>query len=99
MAFPGRNTGGGKGGSALTLSDVLQDGCCMEDACAAGRGPAVRRLFEGCPPGRKQILLRFGLAGHRPASGNGTAAPDQQKDAARLETHALDQLRKTWLWE
>lgn len=73
----------GKEDSALTLSDVLQDGFCMEDACERqDEARRLHRLIEGLPAReRKLILLRYGLAG-QPApdpAGNGTAAPDQQK--------------------
>ena len=73
----------GKEDSALTLSDVLQDGFCMEDACERqDEARRLRRLIEGLPAReRKLILLRYGLAGQPPrtAAKNGTAAPDQQK--------------------
>ena len=61
----------GKEDSALTLSDVLQDGFCMEDACERqDEARRLRRLIEGLPAReRKLILLRYGLAGQ----------PDQQK--------------------
>ena len=81
--FPAGNTGAGKEDSALTLSDVLQDGFCMEDACERqDEARRLRRLIEGLPAReRKLILLRYGLAGQPPLTptGNGTAAPDQQK--------------------
>ena len=42
----------GKEDSALTLSDVLQDGFCMEDACERqDEARRLRRLIEGLPPG------------------------------------------------
>ena len=40
----------GKEDSALTLSDVLQDGFCMEDACERqDEARRLRRLIEGLP--------------------------------------------------
>ena len=58
----------GKEDSALTLSDVLQDGFCMEDACERqDEARRLRRLIEGLPAReRKLILLRSGLAGQPP---------------------------------
>ena len=58
----------GKEDSALTLSDVLQDGFCMEDACERqDEARRLRRLIEGLPAReRKLILLRYGLAGQPP---------------------------------
>ena len=58
----------GKEDSALTLSDVLQDGFCMEDACERqDEAQRLRRLIEGLPAReRKLILLRYGLAGQPP---------------------------------
>ena len=81
----------GKEDSALTLSDVLQDGFCMEDACE--RQDEARE--------RKLILLRYGLAGQPPLTQLETAQLLQisRSYVSRLETHALDQLRKGWLQE
>ena len=82
----------GKEDSALTLSDVLQDGFCMEDACE--RQDEARRE-------RKLILLRYGLAGQPPLTQLETAQLLQisRSYVSRLETHALEQLRKGWLQE
>ena len=82
----------GKEDSALTLSDVLQDGFCMEDACE--RQDEARRL-------RRLILLRYGLVGQPPLTQLETAQLLQisRSYVSRLETHALDQLRKGWLQE
>ena len=93
----------GKEDSALTLSDVLQDGFCMEDACERqDEARRLRRLIEGLPAReRKLILLRYGLAGQPPLTQLETAQPLQisRSYVSRLETHALEQLRKGWLQE
>ena len=89
----------GKEDSALTLSDVLQDGFCMEDACER---QDEARLIEGLPAReRKLILLRYGLAGQPPLTQLETAQLLQisRSYVSRLETHALNQLRKGWLQE
>ena len=89
--------------SALTLSDVLQDGFCMEDACERqDEARRLRRLIEGLPAReRKLILLRYGLAGQPPLTQLETAQLLQisRSYVSRLETHALEQLRKGWLQE
>ena len=91
----------GKEDSALTLSDVLQDGFCMEDACERqDEARRLRRLIEGLPAReRKLILLRYGLAGQPPLTQLETAQLLQisRSYVSRLETHALEQLRKGWL--
>lgn len=93
----------GKEDSALTLSDVLQDGFCMEDACERqDEARRLRRLIEGLPAReRKLILLRYGLASQPPLTQLETAQLLQisRSYVSRLETHALDQLRKGWLQE
>mgnify|MGYP000083152268 FL=1 len=93
----------GKEESALTLSDVLQDGFCMEDACERqDEARRLRRLIEGLPAReRKLILLRYGLAGQPPLTQLETAQLLQisRSYVSRLETHALEQLRKGWLQE
>ena len=93
----------GKEDSALTLSDVLQDGFCMEDACERqDEARRLRRLIEGLPAReRKLILLRYGLAGQPPLTQLETAQLLQisRSYVSRLETHALNQLRKGWLQE
>ena len=93
----------GKEDSALTLSDVLQDGFCMEDACERqDEARQLRRLIEGLPAReRKLILLRYGLAGQPPLTQLETAQLLQisRSYVSRLETHALEQLRKGWLQE
>lgn len=93
----------GKEDSALTLSDVLQDGFCMEDACERqDEARRLRRLIEGLPAReRKLILLRYGLADQPPLTQLETAQLLQisRSYVSRLETHALDQLRKGWLQE
>lgn len=93
----------GKEDSALTLSDVLQDGFCMEDACERqDEARRLRRLIDGLPAReRKLILLRYGLAGQPPLTQLETAQLLQisRSYVSRLETHALEQLRKGWLQE
>ena len=93
----------GKEDSALTLSDVLQDGFCMEDACERqDEARRLRRLIEGLPAReRKLILLRYGLAGQPPLTQLEKAQLLQisRSYVSRLETHALEQLRKGWLQE
>ena len=93
----------GKEDSALTLSDVLQDGFCMEDACERqDEARRLRRLIEGLPAReRKLILLRYGLAGQPSLTQLETAQLLQisRSYVSRLETHALEQLRKGWLQE
>ena len=93
----------GKEDSALTLSDVLQDGFCMEDSCEQqDEARRLRQLIEGLPAReRKLILLRYGLAGQPPLTQLETAQLLQisRSYVSRLETHALDQLRKGWLQE
>ena len=93
----------GKEDSALTLSDVLQDGFCMEDACERqDEARRLRRLIEGLPAReRKLILLRYGLAGQPPLTQLETAQLLQisRSYVSRFETHALEQLRKGWLQE
>lgn len=93
----------GKEDSVLTLSDVLQDGFCMEDACERqDEARRLRRLIEGLPAReRKLILLRYGLAGQPPLTQLETAQLLQisRSYVSRLETHALEQLRKGWLQE
>ena len=93
----------GKEDSALTLSDVLQDGFCMEDACERqDEARRLCRLIEGLPAReRKLILLRYGLAGQPPLTQLETAQLLQisRSYVSRLETHALEQLRRGWLQE
>ena len=93
----------GKEDSALPLSDVLQDGFCMEDAGERqDEARRLRRLIEGLPAReRKLILLRYGLAGQPPLTQLETAQLLQisRSYVSRLETHALEQLRKGWLQE
>ena len=62
----------------------------------------LRQLIEGLPAReRKLILLRYGLAGQPPLTQLETAKLLQisRSYVSRLETHALDQLRKGWLQE
>ena len=91
------------GESALTLADVLQDGFCMEDSCEQqDEARRLRQLIEGLPAReRKLILLRYGLAGQPPLTQLETAQLLQisRSYVSRLETHALEQLRKGWLQE
>ena len=90
----------GKEDSALTLSDVLQDGFCMEDSCEQqDEARRLRQLIEGLPAReRKLILLRYGLAGQPPLTQLETAKLLQisRSYVSRLETHALELLREGW---
>ena len=90
----------GKDDTALTLSDVLQDGFCMEDSCEQQDEARRRRqLIEGLPAReRKLILLRYGLAGQPPLTQLETAKLLQisRSYVSRLETHALELLREGW---
>ena len=90
----------GKDDTALTLSDVLQDGFCMEDSCEKqDDAQRLRRLIEGLPAReRKLILLRYGLAGQPPLTQLETAKLLQisRSYVSRLETHALELLRAGW---
>ena len=78
----------GKDDTALTLSDVLQDGFCMEDRCEQQDEARQRKL----------ILLRYGLAGQPPLTQLETAKLLQisRSYVSRLETHALALLREGW---
>ena len=90
----------GKDDTALTLSDVLQDGFCMEDRCEQqDEAQRLRQLIEGLPAReRKLILLRYGLAGQPPLTQLETAKLLQisRSYVSRLETHALALLRERW---
>ena len=90
----------GKDDTALTLSDVLQDGFCMEDSCEKqDDAQRLRRLIEGLPAReRKLMLLRYGLAGQPPLTQLETAKLLQisRSYVSRLETHALELLRAGW---
>ena len=90
----------GKDDTALTLSDVLQDGFCMEDSCEQqDESRRLRQLIEGLPAReRKLILLRYGLAGQPPLTQLETAKLLQisRSYVSRLETHALELLREGW---
>ena len=90
----------GKDDTALTLSDVLQDGFCMEDRCEQqDEARRLRLLIEGLPAReRKLILLRYGLAGQPPLTQLETAKLLQisRSYVSRLETHALALLREGW---
>ena len=90
----------GKDDTALTLSDVLQDGFCMEDSCEQqDEAQRLRQLIEGLPAReRKLILLRYGLAGQPPLTQLETAKLLQisRSYVPRLETHALELLREGW---
>ena len=88
------------GDSALTLADVLQDSFCMEDICETQDDiRRVRQLLEGLPARERQILLlRYGLAGQPPLTQLETARllGISRSYVSRLETHALDLLRRRW---
>ena len=91
------------GDSALTLADVIQDGFCMEDSCERQEDVRrLRQLLDTLPARERQILLlRYGLAGQPPLTQLETAQLLQisRSYVSRLETHALEQLRKGWLQE
>ena len=85
----------GKEDTALTFSDVLQEENCERQEEAA----RLRQLIEGLPAReRKLILLRYGMAGQPPLTQLETAQLLQisRSYVSRLETHALEQLRKAW---
>ena len=90
----------GKEDTTLTFSDVLQDSFCMEENCERQEEAArLRQLIEGLPAReRKLILLRYGMAGQPPLTQLETAQLLQisRSYVSRLETHALEQLRKAW---
>ena len=63
------------------------------------RRKRLRQLIEGLPAReRKLILLRYGMAGQPPLTQLETAQLLQisRSYVSRLETHALEQLRKAW---
>ena len=78
----------------------LQDSFCMEENCERQEEAArLRQLIEGLPAReRKLILLRYGMAGQPPLTQLETAQLLQisRSYVSRLETHALEQLRKAW---
>ena len=88
------------GDSALTLADVLQDSFRMEDACETQDDiRRVRQLLDTLPARERQILLlRYGLAGQPPLTQLETARllGISRSYISRLETHALDLLRRRW---
>ena len=90
----------GKDDTALTLSDVLQDGFCMEDTCETQDAVRrVRQLLDTLPARERQIiLLRYGLAGQPPLTQLEVAGllHISRSYVSRLETHALDLLRQRW---
>lgn len=91
---------GSKDDSALTLADVLQDDSHMELDCEkAEDAQRLRALLETLPARERQlILLRYGLAGQPPLTQLETAQlmNISRSYVSRLETHALDLLRKGW---
>ena len=72
----------------------------MEAACEQqDEARRLRQLIEGLPAReRKLILLRYGLAGQPPLTQLETAQLMQisRSYVSRLETHALELLRKGW---
>lgn len=90
----------GKEDSALTLSDVLQDGFRMEEDCERqDDARRLRQLIEGLPAReRKIVLLRYGLAGQPPLTQLETAnlLHISRSYISRLESHALELLRAGW---
>ena len=90
----------GKDDTALTLSDVLQDGFCMEDSCERQEDVRrLRQLLDTLPARERQILLlRHGLAGQPPLTQLETAGllGISRSYVSRLETDALELLRQAW---
>ncbi len=90
----------GKDDSALTLSDLLQDAACMEENCEKKDDfRRLRTLIDGLPARERQlVLLRYGLAGQPPLTQLETAQllGISRSYVSRLETHALDLLRRSW---
>jgi RNA polymerase sporulation-specific sigma factor len=86
--------------SALTLSDVLQDGFCMEEDCERQDEAAhLRALIDGLTARERQIiLLRYGMAGQPPLTQLETAQLLQisRSYVSRLESKALDRLKVGW---
>lgn len=91
---------GSREDTALTLSDVLQDDFCMEENCEQQeQARRLRQLIEGLPAReRRLILLRYGLGGQPPLTQLETARllGISRSYVSRLETHALELLRKGW---
>ena len=90
-----------RNGVVVSLQETLEAG--KEDsALRQDEARRLRRLIEGLPAReRKLILLRYGLAGQPPLTQLETAQLLQisRSYVSRLETHALEQLRKGWLQE
>jgi len=84
----------------LPFPDVLRDGFGMKKNGGRQEEAArLRQLIEGLPAReRKLILLRYGMAGQPPLTQLETAQLLQisRSYVSRLETHALEQLRKAW---
>ncbi len=90
----------GRDDTALTLSDILQDGFCMEDDCERqDEAQRLRVLIDSLNARERQlILLRYGLAGQPPLTQLETAKlmGISRSYVSRLETHALAVLRDGW---
>lgn len=90
----------GKDDSALTLSDLLQDSACMEESFEKkDDAQRLRQLIEALPARERQlVLLRYGLAGQPPLTQLETAQllGISRSYVSRLETHALQMLRRQW---
>lgn len=91
---------GSKDDSALTLADVLQDDSSMEANCEKREeARRLHSLIEALPARERQlILLRYGLAGQPPLTQLETAQlmHISRSYVSRLETHALELLRRGW---
>src|SRR5699024_3079850 len=89
-----------KDDSALTLSDLLQDTACMEENLEKkADAQRLRLLIEALPARERQlVLLRYGLAGQPPLTQLETAQllGISRSYVSRLESHALDLLRRNW---
>ena len=88
----------GKDDSALTLSDLLQDAACMEEACEKkDEALRLRALIESLPARERQlVLLRYGLAGQRPLTQLETARllGISRSYVSRIEKKAVGILRE-----
>ena len=87
----------------LVLALHLEAGSFPKPLSAREEVETFAALRAGDPTARerKLILLRYGLAGQPPLTQLETAQLLQisRSYVSRLETHALDQLRKGWLQE
>lgn len=88
----------GRDGAALQMQDAIPDDTCMEKGCE--QQEEIQWLHQNveCLNGRERqiILLRYGLAGQPPLTQQQAADILQisRSYVSRLESKALDQLRK-----